>query len=259
VNFGGGPLTASGTRDLFVLEYTPGGAFSATRRYGGAGQESCTSVAAVAGGVLLAGSLDTTSDLGKGPITSAGQADMFVARYDASGAATLVLSGGGAGYDLVWGAAVGPSGRILAAGDLTDSGTFAGKQLTGAGARDIFLASFDAEGVLGWYQLHGGASYDSGSDVVVAETGDVFVTGYFSGTVDLGAGPVTSAGNDVFLASYAHDGALRWVRTWGSTGADEGQRLALGPDGTIFLVGQAGAPLDLDGTTVSGSFLVALR
>ena len=50
------------------------------------------------------------------------------------------------------------------------------------------------------------------------DAGNVYITGYFLGEVDLGAGATTvDEGRGVFLASYsAEDGAYRWSRVMGS-------------------------------------------
>ena len=48
------------------------------------------------------------------------------------------------------------------------------------------------------------------------------MVGYFQGTVDLGAGNVTSAGaDDVFIVRYSAAGALTWSAHYGGTGGDQ--------------------------------------
>jgi hypothetical protein len=44
------------------------------------------------------------------------------------------------------------------------------------------------------------SEWDTGLDLVLHGTGNVYVTGFFGKTVDFGTGPVTSAGGyDIFL------------------------------------------------------------
>jgi hypothetical protein len=51
-----------------------------------------------------------------------------------------------------------------------------------------------------WSKRFGGASSDQALGVAVEGNGSVAVTGVFSGTVDFGGGPLTSAGgSDIFL------------------------------------------------------------
>jgi hypothetical protein len=48
--------------------------------------------------------------------------------------------------------------------------------------------------------------------------GNVFLTGYFAGTIDVGAGPIQSAGTDMLVAAFDPAGVLLWSYTAGSYG-----------------------------------------
>lgn len=81
--------------------------------------------------------------------------------------------------------------------------------------------------------------------MAVSAVGDVYVTGYFSGTLDLGAGPMTSAGsNDIFVAKYNNsDGSLAWSKSFGGTGDDRAYDIAInGADTALVLVGGFKSP-----------------
>ena len=68
--------------------------------------------------------------------------------------------------------------------------------------------------------------------------GNVVVAGYFSGSVDLGGGVLTSAGGyDIFLAKYSAAGIPLWSKRFGGTGNEQVTCIALDGLGNIFLGG----------------------
>lgn len=86
VDFGGGPLICKDMGDIFVAKFNTQGNHLWSRRFGdehlGSWIGSVTSAATVdsAGNVLLTGYFGGTVDFGSGPLTSAGYADIFLAK-----------------------------------------------------------------------------------------------------------------------------------------------------------------------------------
>jgi hypothetical protein len=82
---------------------------------------------------------------------------------------------------------------------------------TSDGLTDAFLASYDTAGNLVWARTWGGLAADRARDVAVASTGEIFVVGDFSGTVNfhpgIGSDVHTSNGDtDCFLVRFLPDG-----------------------------------------------------
>ena len=78
---------------------------------------------------------------------------------------------------------------------------FGGGQLVSAGSRDTFVVKLDASGDHQWSKSFGDADEQSSASVAVDGAGNVLITGYFSGFVDFGGGPLVCAGvRDVFVA-----------------------------------------------------------
>lgn len=76
--------------------------------------------------------------------------------------------------------------------------------LASAGLYDIFLASFDPDGNPLWSRSFGDAKLQKGQSLAGGADGTVVVAGEFSGTIDLGTGPLTSqSGNSTFLAKLS--------------------------------------------------------
>lgn len=86
------------------------------------------------------------------------------------------------------------------------------------------------------------------TDVVIDNSGDVLATGMALEKADFGAGVVDLADWAPFLAKYAADGKLRWVRVFKgwvlNAGGYFSPRLAVGADGAIALAGEYQGPLD---------------
>jgi hypothetical protein len=94
----------------------------------------------------------------------------------------------------------------------------------------------------------------SANAVALAENGDVFVTGSFQSTISSfsgspdggssGGGPVLSyvdmtGTRDAYLAAFAGNGALRWAKTLGGPGVQEGYDVAVDPkSGDVVITGK---------------------
>lgn len=251
-----------------------------------------------AGTLLVAGTFTGTIDLGAGPLTSAGGADVALARFGTDGTPQLSKRYGGAGADGVTAlAALGETLHLgfvsdqpasfegkatpLAAGsnvvELTPQGTWAravplegvlhvaqdglGRRLytgeDGATTGGFFLVCLAADGTLAW-QLDVSGSYgaSAGHGLAVAADGSVVVAGTFNGRLT----PVqsaTSQGDDAFLLKVSPAGAVQWAKAFAGPGSDGFLSLAATASGELVVAGWSdGTALDLGGgnlmTTVNG-------
>lgn len=104
----------------------------------------------------------------------------------------------------------------------------------------LFANSFSYAQTYEWAKKFGNTAIDEGYSVVTDASGNVYVTGGFSGTTDFdpGAGTanLTSAGlADLFLAKYDANGNYLWAIRIGDLGDDYGKDIALDASGNIFL------------------------
>ena len=101
-----------------------------------------------------------------------------------------------------------------------------------------------------WAQGFGDAELDVGRDVGVASNGDIFVTGFFEGTIDFGGTQLTSMGeDDMFVARLDSDGVVDWARSFGDGGLSGGYQLAVDGNDDIVIVGQFTGGLDFGGVS----------
>jgi hypothetical protein len=104
----------------------------------------------------------------------------------------------------------------------------------------------------------GGAGVDFGKDIAADSAGNIYVTGYFSATVDFDPGPATSsctatAGTDAFLAKYGPEGNLLWVRCFAGPGADMPHTVRVDALGRATVVGYFSNTVNFDPNGASGS------
>lgn len=142
VDFGGGPLTATGSFDAFVAVFDAAGAHQRSAHYGGSSHDGARGVAFDgSGNVWLTGVfLSTDADFGGGTFSPGGfGSDFFVAMYDASGAHQWSASYGQNGQ---WGITVDcdPSGNPVLSGTAAGGLDFGGGALASA---NLFLAELD--------------------------------------------------------------------------------------------------------------------
>ncbi|WP_437618013.1 hypothetical protein [Sorangium sp. So ce1151] len=98
-----------------------------------------------------------------------------------------------------------------------------------------------------WSTGLGGAGDQAAYAVATDAAGNLYVTGWFEGTVDFGAGPLVSAGNgDVFVLKLDPAGHAIWSRRFGSSPYREsGTHIALDASGNILVGGSySGARFD---------------
>jgi len=137
-----------------------------------------------------------------------------------------------------------------AAGNLYITGQFAGTsdfdpgpgqvlRTSNTGSRDIYVAKYTSAGALVWVQTYGSdSSSEYGQQIAVDSSNNVYVTGYFSGTVNFGGASRTSNGNaDIFVLKLNSSGGTSWVQTMGGSASDFGRGLALDSSGNVFVTG----------------------
>ncbi|WP_437999577.1 hypothetical protein WMF26_06340 [Sorangium sp. So ce185] len=74
--------------------------------------------------------------------------------------------------------------------------------------------------------------------IAVDAMGNYYILGDFEGTVDFGAGPLTSAGDsDIFLLKLDPSGAPLWSKRFGSPLRETGDALAMDGNGNVLIAG----------------------
>lgn len=141
-----------------------------TRQLGTAGWDQASAITSdAAGNVYAAGSTDGALD-GQ---TSAGMADLFITKYDASGVKQWTRQLGSAGADSAYAITSDAADNVYATG-------FTGGALDGqtsAGSQDLFITKYDASGVKLWTRQLGTAGADFAQAITSDAAGNVYLRG----------------------------------------------------------------------------------
>ncbi len=186
-------LVSAGTEDIFVSKLDASGAYIWAKSFGGTSADHGNGISVdAAGNVYTTGYYQGTIDFDPGPgtqsQTSAGGADIFVSKLDASGAYVWGKSLGGTITDVAAGISVDGNGAVYTTGFLSGTADFdpgSGTQnLTSTSVYDIFVSKLDSNGAYVWAKNFGSTAYDEGTGIAIDGRGGVYTTGYFNGTVD---------------------------------------------------------------------------
>ncbi len=129
--------------------------------------------------------------------------------------------------------------------------------LTAVGRPEIFISKVDGSGNFVWAKnMHQGiSSIVRGNSIAVDEAGNIYVTGFFSGTIDFDPGPgvfnlvsVDTIQAVIFVSRLDSSGNFKWVKqmtcpqsSWGS-----GDCIAIDASGNIYTTGHFAGTVDFD-------------
>jgi len=211
-------LTSSGQSDIFILKLTPSGDFEWARSVGGSSGDAGIAIAADdLGGIYIAGVFTDIVDFNWGQentyFISAGFTDGFILKADTGGNFVWVKSIAGPSGDAITSMTVDLQGNIYTTGGFRETVDFdpgAGIHNITAVGQDIFISALNASGDFIFAQGIGGTDIDRGLAICTDETGSIYLTGYFSGTIDFNAGTDTlnlnaQGYNDVFILKFKQD------------------------------------------------------
>ena len=201
------------------------------------------------GNNYVIGIFNGTATFGSYSITSAGDYDIFVAKMDANCNWLWATRAGGSEWDECSGITIDDAGNSYVTGWFQETSTFGSYSLTSSGGSDIFVAKIDANGNWLWITQAGGTSYDDGYEMIIDDTGIIYVTGSFYETAIFGSYSLTSSGgSDIFVAKMDANGNWLWVTQAGGTDGDRGIGITIDDTGNSYVTGC------FKGTATFGSF-----
>jgi hypothetical protein len=239
---------AGGSTDAFVAKYDSAGNLLWTRLLGTTGNDDAFGVATDGTNVYVTG----TTTGGFPTFTNAGPNDIFLAKYDTSG--NLVtgwpVQFGTAQDDHVNAITIDGSGNLYIAG-----GTFGGLSgsnhgpdpITTLPSTDLFVARINTTtGARTWITQLGTAYNDEAFGLATDSSGNIYVTGYTSGSLDT---TTANAGTpDIFTVKLNSGGATQFIKQLGTPQTDVGKAIAAFSPTTNNLYVTGYTQGDLDGS-----------
>jgi len=258
-NFGLGLLTSAGGTDVFVAKFTPMGMPLWAKHFGDPLSQAASSVATDAiGNIVLGGTNGGVVDFGGGPISTAGSSDIFIAKLDAGGGTHVWSKGfGDPSLQAFFGLGVDPEGNVAFGGRYAGVVDFGGGPLEPAGNENFYVAKLSPAGEPIFSRAFVTDFTKQTGSFAVDGAGNLLMTGYISGTADLGFGPVTSKlPFDMFAMKLDPAGASLWARVFGEDADQAGRAVAADPKGHVLVTGTNEGSIDFgEGPIVSAGSL----
>ena len=212
-------------------------------RFGGTGEQRGLSIAVdKTGDLFVTGYVVNAIDFGGGALSSQGGADVFLAKLDGAGNHLWSKSFGGAEDQFGISVATDASGNALLTGRFSGAISFGGAMLTSKGGMDAFVAKFDTSGNHMWSKALGGQGDQYGVAVRTDGGGNIFLSGYYTGTIDLEGSMFASGGGLVkfnsFLAKFDATGEHIWSKSFGTSTEVLDYGLMVDSAGDVVMTGQ---------------------
>lgn len=255
-------LTSYGSAyDAFLVKLSPAGTLLFALHFGGAGSVTRGSMVRLdnSGNIYVTGTSTNTADFDPGAgvasLTSSPFEDIFICKLNPAGALLWAKRIGGTGYDLPGGLAFDAANNPVLTGEFSDVVDFdpgAGtSNLTSTGSSDIFVWKLDASGNYLWAKKIGGANSDSGKSIDCDAGGNIYMTGYYNGTVDFDPGAAAfnltnAAPLSMFVLKLDAAGNFIWAKTAGGSGNCSPTNLRVGVAGNILITGSFRDVVDFD-------------
>ncbi len=261
LTIGSTTLTNAGSIDMLVIKYDPYGNVLWARSGGGTSQDYGVAIAVDgAGNCIVTGYyFSPTISFGIYTFGNSGFADIFIVKYDANGNVAWAAPAGGAGNDYGLGIAMDGSGNSYITGEFESASmTFGSTTLTNTGSDNVFIAKYDANGVVLWAHSASGGGVDYANAATTDKFGNCYIVGGFEGpSITFGSTALTNANNgvaDIFHVKYDPAGNVVWAKSYGGSGNDAASGVAVDGSGNSYLSGSYDSPtLTIGSTTLHNS------
>src|SRR3990167_4104209 len=180
--------TNQGEDDVFVAKYNVSGTQQWIRQFGTAGEDRGYSVTVDGSGNVCVAGATTGSIEG----ANKGWWDVFIRKYDSSGAAQWTKQFGTGGDDMCYGSAMDTDGNVYMTGQINN---------------DVFICKYSESGVELWSKEFGSSNNqpETGYGIAVDVNGNVYATG----ETLYGDLEGTNQGySDVFIAAFSQSGTI---------------------------------------------------
>lgn len=253
-------LVSAGVNDIFITKFNASGNFVWAKSMGGTSSDYSYSIAVDGtGNIYTIGYFGGTADFDPSAVavnlTSAGSFDIFISKLDTNGNYIWAKSIGSASNDAAFGLKLDVSSNIYITGYFSAIADFDPNSgvvnLTPNAGGDAFVCKLDTDGNYVWAKSIGGTSIDQGNALSLDASGNVYVIGSFSGTVDFD--PSSNTANmtanviqDFFICKLSTNGDYAWAKSFASATSKYGAAISIDNSGNAYIAGNFAGTVDFD-------------
>lgn len=213
------------------------------------------------GNIYTTGVFEGTADFNPGPdiynLTPDGIGDIFISKLNAAGNFIWAKKMGGPDLDIGTSIVLDDEGNLITAGIFNGTADLCpgngNYYLTSAGLNDIYISKLGINSNFIWAKGMGGtgSEFIQRECIAMDETGNVYSTGSYEGTVDFDPGTgiynLTALGeHDIFISKLGPSGNLIWAKSIGGSSFDRSSAIELDAEGKIYITGGFVETADFD-------------
>jgi hypothetical protein len=202
---------------------------------------------------------DDTMELGnvtlRGPGLNKVITDIFIVKYDSSGNALWGRAVGNYGQDGAQSVCVDINNNAYVTGNFFDTLVIFDSDTlhNGSGGGTTFLTKYSSTGNVLWATAPPAYGINAGYDLAADAVGNVFLAGYFNGSIDFGGWWYTGnlfTHNNAYLAKYDSAGNVIWAKVTGG---------GISQQGTVAVATDASGNAYLTGTFTGDTLLIGTQ
>ncbi|MBK6524074.1 MAG: SBBP repeat-containing protein [Crocinitomicaceae bacterium] len=252
-------LTSSGYEDQYISKLDNNGNFLWAHRFGGTSDETGNSLCIDSQGYIYStGKFSSLTDFdpssGTSNLIPTNYFDIFVSKFDPTGNLIWAKKMGGSENEFGTAIVADQGGNIYITGSFFGTVDFdpssSSYNLTAGANYDIFITNLDASGNFVWAKKIGGVSgHDEPKSITRDFTGNIFITGYFNGSVDFNPGTAvnmlsSSGQEDLFVLKLDANGNYIWAKQIGGLQNECGLGIDTDGAGAVYVTGYFNGNLD---------------
>ncbi len=206
----------SGENDAFIVKFDNNGSQLWNSTWGGIYDEYANDII-----------IDNETNIyitGRTESIGAGEYDAFIAKFNGTNGNQI--------WNTTWGGPDFDVGTGLVFDNKTSIYLVGGTLSFGAGKSDVFISKYYLNGTKIWNYTWGYSTSEKGHDITIDSSNNIYITGFL---FNFG-----SVYEDVILVKHNSDGNQLWNITWGGSGNEEGQSIAIDKNDNIYITGHQG-------------------
>ncbi len=228
------------------------------KHYGGtAGDNLNGLIADTNGNIYISGTFENTATFDTQTLTSIGEQDLYIAQIDDQQQVNWAVRAGSTEDDENAGLAI-YNNTIYTAGSYWDTADFGNITInrTQGSNSALYLAKYDANGNALWAISIDGSGIKQVDDIEIDKEGNVYLTGYFGGTLFTNSPNLIASGNtSFFVLKYDENGNLIWAKQSGDNGDVRGSSLSFDVMNNVYAGGRFQGDISFAGQFIAGNGL----